>query len=66
MATVEFDPQPLQAYAGLEKSGSGQLLDAIDDAIDALEADPAAPPYAAGPSATACGASRSGTGPATG
>jgi hypothetical protein len=40
MATVEFDPQPLQAYAGLEKSGSGQLLDAIDDAIDALEADP--------------------------
>jgi len=36
MATVEFDPQPLQACAGLEKSGSGQLLDAIDDALDAL------------------------------
>jgi hypothetical protein len=31
MATVEFDPQPLQAYAALEKAGSGQLLDAIDD-----------------------------------
>jgi hypothetical protein len=40
MATVEFDPQPLHAYNALEKSGSSQLLDAIDDAIDALEADP--------------------------
>jgi hypothetical protein len=40
MATVEFDPQPLQAYAGLEKAGAEALLDAIDDAIDALEADP--------------------------
>ena len=40
MAAVEFDPQPLQAYAALEKAGSAQLLDAIDDAIDALEADP--------------------------
>jgi hypothetical protein len=40
MATTEFDPQPLQAYAALEKAGSGQLLDAIDDALDALEADP--------------------------
>ena len=40
MATAEFDPQPLAAYAALEKSGAGQLLDAIDDAIDALEADP--------------------------
>lgn len=40
MATAEFDPQPLQAYAALEKTGSGQLLDAIDDAIDALENDP--------------------------
>jgi hypothetical protein len=39
MATRRVDPQPLQAYAGLEKSGSGQLLDAID-AMDALEADP--------------------------
>jgi hypothetical protein len=40
MATAQFDPQPLQAYAALEKAGSDQLLDAIDDAIDALEADP--------------------------
>jgi hypothetical protein len=40
MATAEFDPQPLQAYAALEKAGLGQLLDAIDDAIDALENDP--------------------------
>jgi len=40
MARVEFDPQPLHAYAALEKAGSLQLLDAIDDAIDAVEADP--------------------------
>lgn len=40
MTTTEFDQQPLQAYAALEKSGAGQLLGAIDDAIDALEADP--------------------------
>ncbi len=40
MARAEFDPQPLQAYAALEQAGSLQLLDAIDDAIDALEADP--------------------------
>jgi hypothetical protein len=40
MATVEFDPQPLQAYANLEKAGAEKLLDAIDDAIDALETDP--------------------------
>jgi hypothetical protein len=42
MATVEFDPQPLQAYAGLDKAGSAALLDAVDDAVDALEADPGA------------------------
>jgi hypothetical protein len=40
MATVEFDPQPLQAYATLEKAGAETLLDAIDDALDTLEADP--------------------------
>jgi len=40
MATVEFDPQPSQAYAALEKAGAEKLLDAIDDAIDALEAEP--------------------------
>jgi hypothetical protein len=42
MATVEFDPQPLQAYASLDKAGAAALLDAVDDAIDALEADPGA------------------------
>jgi hypothetical protein len=40
MTAVEFDPQPLHAYAALEKAGAAQLLDAIDDAIDALEDDP--------------------------
>lgn len=40
MARAEFDPQPLQAYAALEQAGSLQLLDAIDDSIDALEVDP--------------------------
>ena len=40
MARVEFDPQPLQAYANLEKAGAESLLDAVDDAIDALETDP--------------------------
>jgi hypothetical protein len=42
MGAVEFDPQPVQAYASLEKAGAGALLDAIDDAVDALEADPGA------------------------
>lgn len=40
MALVEFDPQPSQAYAALEKTGADMLLDAIDEAIDGLEADP--------------------------
>jgi hypothetical protein len=40
MPRVEFDPQPYEAYAALEKVGDTQLLDAIDDAIDTLEADP--------------------------
>jgi hypothetical protein len=40
MVTAEFDPRPQQAYAALEKAGPAQLLDAIDDAIDALENDP--------------------------
>ncbi len=42
MAAAEFDPQPLQAYASLDKAGAAALLDAVDDAIDALEADPGA------------------------
>jgi hypothetical protein len=40
MATVEFDEQPWDAYRALERAGSLALLDAIDDAVDALEADP--------------------------
>jgi hypothetical protein len=66
MATTEFDPQPLQAYAALEKAGSGQLLDAIDDALDASKPTPAAQPPAAAPSARVCGASPSATVPTTG
>jgi hypothetical protein len=41
MASVEFDAQPQQAYAALEKAGDDRLLDAIDDAVDLLEDDPA-------------------------
>ena len=40
MATVKFDEQPWDAYSALERAGSLALLDAIDDALDALEADP--------------------------
>ncbi|WP_283135619.1 hypothetical protein [Rhizohabitans arisaemae] len=40
MADIEFDPQPRDAYALLEKTSAGtQLLDAIDDALDLLEND---------------------------
>lgn len=41
MARVEFDEQPSGAYAHLEKSGANVMLDAIDDAVDLLESDPA-------------------------
>jgi hypothetical protein len=44
MAAVEFDPQPLQAYVSLDKAGAAALLDAVDNAIDALEADPSGSP----------------------
>ena len=40
MAEVKFTPQAWQAYEALEKAGSVQLLDAVDDAVEALEADP--------------------------
>jgi hypothetical protein len=40
MTAAEFDDQPLQAYETIEKSGDAGLLDAIDDAVDLLEADP--------------------------
>lgn len=39
MAEVRFSPAALQAYEGLEKAASEQMLDAIDDAVDLLEAD---------------------------
>ena len=40
MATVEFDPQPQQTYAALDKAGQVRLLDAIDQALDLVEAAP--------------------------
>jgi hypothetical protein len=40
MAEVRFSPAALLAYEGLEKTAALQMLDAIDDAIDLLEADP--------------------------
>jgi hypothetical protein len=40
MAEVTFDPQPFQAYATLEKNAATDMLDAIDAALDLLEADP--------------------------
>ena len=41
MARVEFDEQPRAAYAQLEKGSASAMLDAIDDAVDLLESDPA-------------------------
>jgi hypothetical protein len=40
MATVDFDEQPQEAYAELERTGRTRFLDVIDDAVDVLEADP--------------------------
>jgi hypothetical protein len=40
VARAEFDQQPDTAYTALEKAGDTSLLDAIDDALDILEADP--------------------------
>lgn len=40
MAEARFSPQALQAYETLERAGAVALLDAIDDAVDILEADP--------------------------
>ncbi|MFC0865391.1 hypothetical protein ACFHYQ_24155 [Sphaerimonospora cavernae] len=41
MVEIAFDPQPHEAYNSLEKSATGaHLLDAIDEALDLLEADP--------------------------
>src|SRR5215469_7849178 len=40
MSRVEFDEQPSRTYATLEKAGAVDPLDAIDDALDVLEAEP--------------------------
>lgn len=40
MPAAEFDEQPLLVYERLEKANDLVLLDAIDDAVDILEADP--------------------------
>jgi len=63
---MAFDLQPVHAYAALEMAGSAQLREAIDDALDALEADPGSAACGAGPSAKGYGASRSATSPTTG
>jgi hypothetical protein len=39
MAEVRFSPAAMLAYDGLEKAAALQILDAIDGAIDLLEAD---------------------------
>jgi hypothetical protein len=66
MPEVRLSPQAIQAYSDLEKAGAAQLLDAIDDALDILEANPGDPRLASACSPAACGASRSVTGPTTG
>lgn len=43
MPEVRLSPQAIQAYSDLEKAGAAQLLDAIDDALDVLEANPGDP-----------------------
>ena len=40
MAEVRFSPAARLAYDGLEKAAALQMLEAIDDAVDLLEADP--------------------------
>jgi hypothetical protein len=40
MPAIEFDEQPRYAYEQLESINDLALLDAIDDALDLLEADP--------------------------
>jgi hypothetical protein len=37
---LRYAPEVAAAYESLDKAGSGALLDAIDDALDQLEADP--------------------------
>lgn len=40
MATLKFTPDAATAYANLDNATTAPLLDAIDDALDLLEADP--------------------------
>lgn len=40
MAEAKLSEQAWRAYEALEKGGQGPLLDAVDDALDALEAGP--------------------------
>jgi hypothetical protein len=40
MTEVKLGPHAQQAYSRLERAGALRLLDAIDDALDSLEADP--------------------------
>jgi hypothetical protein len=40
MAEIRLSPTARQAYDSMEKAGAHQLLDAIDEALDALEDDP--------------------------
>ena len=40
MAVVRLTPEAFQAYADPEKTSAVDLLDAVDDALDVLEADP--------------------------
>jgi len=40
MTEVNLGPYAQQAYSQLERAGALRLLDAIDDALDILEADP--------------------------
>jgi hypothetical protein len=66
MATAESGPQPLEGLRRAGKSGSGQLLDAIDDAIDASETDPGSTAVRRQSFGDGLGVSRPATGQTTG
>ena len=40
MAALRLTPEALRAYTSLDHASTAPLLDAIDDALDLLEADP--------------------------
>jgi hypothetical protein len=66
MAGAEFDPQPSQACAAAEKAGAEMLLDAIDDATDALETEPGSAAVRRRSFGDGLWPSQSATGPTTG